>query len=42
MVEIYTDKTLTLDKLLRYAPMHSAFKEFMQAEKSMGEFWKNE
>jgi len=35
MVEIYTDKTLTLDKLLCYAPMHSAFKEFMQAEKSM-------
>ena len=39
MVEIYTDKTLTLDKLLCYAPMHSAFKDFMQAEKSMGTFF---
>lgn len=34
MVEVYTDKELKLDSLLCYKPMHSAFKDFMQAEKS--------
>ena len=36
MVEVYTDKELKLDSLLCYKPMHSAFKDFMQAEKSTG------
>ena len=42
MVEVYTDKELKLDSLLCYKPMHSAFKDFMQAEKSTGKFknWK--
>ena len=37
MVEVFTDKALSLDNLLSYGPMHSAFEEFMKQEKSMGE-----
>ena len=36
MVEVFTDKALSLDNLLSYGPMHSAFEEFMKQEKSMG------
>ena len=36
MVEVFTDKALSLDNLLSYGPMHSAFEEFMKHEKSMG------
>ena len=36
MVEVFTDKALSLDNLLSYEPMHSAFEEFMKQEKSMG------
>ena len=36
MVEVFTDKALSLDNLLSYEPMHSAFEEFMKHEKSMG------
>jgi len=35
MVEVFTNKHLKLDSILSYKPMHSAFKDFMQAEKSM-------
>lgn len=34
MVEVFTDKSLSLDNLLSYKPMHDAFKQFMQREKS--------
>ena len=36
MVEVFTDKGLSLDNLLSYGPMHTAFEEFMKQEKSMG------
>merc|ERR1711953_195911 len=35
MVEVFTDKALSLDNLLSYEPMHSTFEEFMKHEKSM-------
>jgi hypothetical protein len=34
MVEVFTDKSLSLDNLLSYEPMHNAFKQFMLKEKS--------
>lgn len=35
MVEVFTDKSLSLDNILSYGPMHSAFEDFMKHEKSM-------